>query len=72
MTNERPKVEGRPRILGIRPGVNPNSSSLGVDITFLLLGGTGSLALSFLMSAWLRGRKPAVVEVGAPKGEGQE
>ena len=28
----------RPKILNVRFGVNPNSSSLGVDVTFLLFG----------------------------------
>ncbi len=54
----------RGRILGIKPGVNPNSSSIGSDLTVLLIGST---ALFFLVNAvdlgirlWLgRGRKHA-------------
>jgi hypothetical protein len=46
------------RILAIKLGLNPNSSSLGVDVTFLLFG---AAALSFatpVISALLRfGRK---------------
>jgi len=34
----------RGRILAVKWGLNPNSSSLGVDVTFLLLG-TGVLAM---------------------------
>ena len=36
--------EARGRILAVKWGLNPNSSSLGVDVTFLLLG-TGVLAM---------------------------
>ena len=47
----------RPRILGVRFGVNPNSSSLGVDTTYLLFGGTAVVAATLFLSAWLRGFK---------------
>ncbi|MBL8634370.1 MAG: hypothetical protein JNM40_14195 [Myxococcales bacterium] len=33
---KRPRTRGK--ILAVRWGLNPNSSSLGVDITFLLFG----------------------------------
>lgn len=32
------KARSRGRILAVKWGYNPNSSSLGVDVTFLLLG----------------------------------
>lgn len=52
----------RPKVLGVRFGVNPNSSSLGVDVTYLLLGGAAVLASGLFLSAWLRGkRKQATV-----------
>ena len=49
-------VEDRPRVLGVRFGVNPNSSSLGVDVTFLLFGGAFAVATAMVLGAWLRGR----------------
>jgi hypothetical protein len=54
----------RPKVLGVRFGVNPNSSSLGVDVTFLLFGGTAAVAASLMLSAWLRGRRRKVELVG--------
>ncbi len=36
--------------------MNPNSSSLGVDVTFLLFGGAAALAASLALSAFLRAR----------------
>ena len=45
------------RILAIKWGVNPNSSSLGVDVTFLLLG-AGALAMATpFIGALLRWRR---------------
>jgi hypothetical protein len=44
----------RPRILGVRFGVNPNSSSLGIDVSFLLFGGVATVAASLLVSTLLR------------------
>lgn len=58
-----PELDDRPRLRSVRFGVNPNSSSLGVDVTFLLFGGAGALALGLVASALLRGRK-GFTEVG--------
>jgi len=49
-------IGDRPRVLGVRVGVNPNSSSLGIDITLMLLGSAGVVAAGFVLSALLRGR----------------
>jgi len=57
----------RPRILNVRFGVNPNSSSLGVDVTFLLFGTGAVLAASLFLSALLRGRKTPVPVHGQQK-----
>jgi hypothetical protein len=49
----------RGRILAVKWGLNPNSSSLGVDVTFLLFG---AAALSFatpVIAALVRWRRPA-------------
>jgi len=47
----------RGRILAVKWGLNPNSSSLGVDVTFLLLG-TGFVAmLTPLVGTLLRLRR---------------
>ncbi len=61
----------RPQVLGVRFGVNPNSSSLGVDVTFLLFGGTAAIAASMALSAWLRGFRRKVDVVGEPPGPGE-
>jgi hypothetical protein len=40
--------------------MNPNSSSLGVDVTFLLFGAAAVAMTTPLVGAWLRWRKPAM------------
>ena len=52
----------RGRILAIQWGMNPNSSSLGVDVTFLLVGATALAMVTPVIGALLRWRKPAPVE----------
>lgn len=42
------------RILHIRPGVNPNSSSIGTDLSVLLIGVTTATVLVNLLDAALR------------------
>ena len=39
--------------------MNPNSSSLGVDVTFLLVGATALAMVTPVIGALLRWRKPA-------------
>ena len=53
---------GRGRILAIKWGMNPNSSSLGVDVTFLLVGATALAIVTPMIGAMLRWRanKPKV------------
>jgi hypothetical protein len=51
-------TEGRGRILAIKWGMNPNSSSLGVDVTFLLFGAAAVALATPLVGAWLRWRRP--------------
>jgi hypothetical protein len=48
----------RGRVLRATFGCNPNSSSLGVDVTFLLFGATFASALALTLGALLRGRGP--------------
>ena len=55
------------RILAVKWGVNPNSSSLGVDVTFLLFGLAAITAITPVISTLLRARLGAVF--GGP-GEG--
>jgi hypothetical protein len=52
----------RGRILAIKWGMNPNSSSLGVDVTFLLAGATALALVTPVIGAILRWRrnKPTV------------
>ena len=49
----------RGKILAIKWGMNPNSSSLGVDVTFLLVGATALAIVTPVLGALLRWRKPA-------------
>jgi hypothetical protein len=59
----------RGRILAIKWGMNPNSSSLGVDVTFLLVGATALAIATPVIGALLRWRKPIAlpdVELDAP------
>lgn len=55
-------------ILKLRRGFNPNSSSLGFDVTFLLAS-TGALSLfTAVVSAILRLRRPAPHGEAPPEG----
>jgi hypothetical protein len=47
----------RGKILAIKWGMNPNSSSLGVDVTFLLVGATVLAAMTPVIGAVLRWRR---------------
>ncbi len=58
----------RGRVLRATFGCNPNSSSLGVDVTFLLFGATFASALALALGALLRDRGAAPAGV-APAGE---
>jgi hypothetical protein len=59
----------RGRILAIKWGMNPNSSSLGVDVTFLLVGATVLAAVTPVIGALLRWRRPVAIEPAvAPRG----
>jgi len=52
-----PAVRGRGRILAVKWGLNPNSSSLGVDVTFLLFGAAAVGLLTPVVSALIRWRR---------------
>jgi hypothetical protein len=52
----------RGRILAIKWGMNPNSSSLGVDVTFLLVGAAVLAAVTPAIGALLRWRRKVSVE----------
>ena len=47
----------RGRILAVKWGYNPNSSSLGVDVTFLLFGMAAVALLTPLIALLLRARR---------------
>jgi hypothetical protein len=59
----------RGRILAIKWGMNPNSSSLGVDVTFLLVGATVLAAVTPVIGALLRWRRRAPPEATATFGD---
>ena len=44
----------RGKVLSATFGCNPNSSSLGVDVTFLLFGAAMASALALMLGAFLR------------------
>ncbi len=52
------RSRGRGRVLRATFGCNPNSSSLGVDVTFLLFGATFASALALILGAMLRKPRP--------------
>ena len=63
------------RILAIKWGMNPNSSSLGVDVTFLLVGATALAMITPVVGALLRWRKPvsaAPVSAGSSENSASE
>jgi hypothetical protein len=47
----------RGKILAVKWGYNPNSSSLGVDVTFLLFGMAAIALLTPIVSLFLRARR---------------
>jgi hypothetical protein len=49
----------RGRVLAVKWGLNPNSSSLGVDVTFLLFGAAAVSFLTPVVSALVRWRRSA-------------
>lgn len=53
MARHRP----RGRILATKWGMNPNSSSLGVDVTFLLFGASALAVATPVIAALLRLKK---------------
>ena len=55
-------VAKRGRILAVKWGMNPNSSSLGVDVTFLLVGATALAIVTPVLGALLRWRRPVSPE----------
>jgi len=50
------RVKRKGRILAIKWGLNPNSSSLGVDVTFLLFGAAAVALATPVVAALLRFR----------------
>ena len=51
------KRRARGKILAIKWGLNPNSSSLGVDVTFLLVGATLVSLMTPIVGALVRWRR---------------
>lgn len=52
------RTRRRGRVLAVRPGLNPNSSSLGVDVTFLLFGAGALALLTPIVAAIVRIARP--------------
>jgi hypothetical protein len=55
----------RGRVLAIKLGMNPNSSSLGADVTFLLFGAAAVGVLTPFIASLLRLRRPRPTVAGA-------
>jgi hypothetical protein len=53
----KPKPRKKGRILAVKWGLNPNSSSLGVDVTFLLFGAAFVSLLTPIVGALVRWRR---------------
>jgi len=53
----RPRRPRRGRILAVKWGYNPNSSSLGVDVTFLLFGMAFVALVTPIVALLLRTRR---------------
>jgi hypothetical protein len=64
-------VARRGRILAVKWGYNPNSSSLGVDVTFLLFGAAALSVATPVVAALLRWRRPAAAAAPAQVDAGQ-
>lgn len=62
----QPKKPTTPDVLAVKWGYNPNSSSLGVDVTFLLLGTTALTLVTPLVGWWLRRRATERAVTPAP------
>ena len=66
----------RGRVLAVKWGYNPNSSSLGVDVTFLLLGMFAVALLTPIIGLLLRARRrppsQGASQVAAPSQSGNE
>jgi hypothetical protein len=57
LRNTRRVRKRKGKILAVKWGLNPNSSSLGADVTFLLFGATAIGMLTPLVAALLRLRR---------------
>ena len=55
--------DDEPRVLWSLPGLAPHSGGFGADVTFLLLGGAGTIAITLFLSALLRRTKGEPVDV---------
>jgi CDP-diglyceride synthetase len=59
-------------VLGVRFGANPNSSSLGVDVMFLLFGAAFASAVALVLGAFLRAPGSRATQVGDAATEGRD
>ena len=63
MSWRRSAGRGRGRILAVKWGLNPNSSSLGVDVTFFLFGATALALATPVLSALIRWKRPQAAAI---------
>ena len=47
-------MSSKPRVLRVTLGANPNSSSLGIDVTFLIFGGAAAMLISMVAATAVR------------------
>ena len=55
--------EDEPRALFALPGLDPHSGGYAVDVTFLLLGGASTVAITLFLSALLRRKQGEPIDV---------
>jgi CDP-diglyceride synthetase len=65
------RPEDESRVLGVRFGANPNSSSLGVDVTFLLFGAAFASAVALVLGVFLRAPGSRATQVGDAAADGR-
>ena len=61
-----------PRVMAVKLGYNPNSSSLGVDVTFFLVGATALALLPPIAMAWIAMTKRDVGSGSEKTGDANE
>lgn len=57
-------VSAAPKVLWMRRGLEPHSGGLGIDVTFMLMGGAAGIGLTLAFAALLRNRSVTLLGEG--------